>query len=741
MQRLKVGILVGGKSIEREVSLNSGRTVCDHLDTSRYDVVPIFQTSEGILYLLPWRFLHRGKIADFEHRLEKEAQRISWDSLKQLVDFVYIAFHGRFGEDGCVQGFLEVLTIPYFGSKVLASALGMNKPMQKIVLNAAGIRIPKGFVMAPHEIDEEVAHQKMLLERIAKANLVFPLIVKPGHEGSSLGVTRVASIEELAPALLKATAIHEHKRQQVLVEELITGMEFSCIVITDYQTGQLVALPPTEIIIEKAASIFDYDQKYMPGRATKHTPARCSTETTTAIQQISVRVMNALGFSNLGRIDGFVMPDGTICITDPNSFSGMAPSSYAFLQAAEINMTHTGLINHLIETELEAYGMLNSLPHSSHQFNNKPGETDSRIRVGVLLGGSSNEREISLESGRNVCYKLSPQQYAVTPLFVSSTNELHIISQRLLVQNATQEIEELVDTTKPLEWDKLPALFDFIFIGLHGGIGENGSVQGTLEMLGLPYNGSPVLTSALCMDKYRTNELLNAHGIAIPHHALIAHKEWQQTTNKTCPLTFPVVVKPHDDGCSVLVQKADNQSEFEKAVACIFAGNKTHALVEEFIIGTEVTIGVIGNDRPLALPPSQSIAAKGILSIEEKFLPGAGENQTPALLPDAALQLIQKTAEQVFVALGCKGYVRIDCFYQDAQQSPTGEERVVIIEPNTLPGLTPATCLFHQAAEIGIKPMDFVDLIVQLGFEYHTQQPHLSPAQRQLLKHEKSADI
>jgi D-alanine-D-alanine ligase len=133
----------------------------------------------------------------------------------------------------------------------------------------------------------------------------------------------------------------------------------------------------------------------------------------------------------------------------------------------------------------------------------------------------------------------------------------------------------------------------------------------------------------------------------------------------------------------------------------------------------ELTVGVLGNAHPRALPPSQAVTAQAILSIEEKFLPGAGENQTPAPLAQNTLQFVQKSMENVYKAVGCKGYARIDCFYQNAQQSPTGTERVVTLEINTLPGLTPATCIFHQAAEIGMKPMDFIDTIITLGFEQH----------------------
>lgn len=396
-----------------------------------------------------------------------------------------------------------------------------------------------------------------------------------------------------------------------------------------------------------------------------------------------------------------------------------------------------------------------------------------KIRIAVLLGGASNEREISLESGRNVSYKLSAAKYETTVLFVDSELQLFAIPAKLLVRNTTREIQDALTPDMKVLWNNLPKLFDFVFIALHGGAGENGSIQGTLEMLGLPYNGSGVLTSALCMDKYKTNEFLRSKGFDIPEHWLVAREEshvWFDTffathqdacsehspraTDKnplvlsdseasqrvgivskdTSGKIYPLIVKPFDDGCSVMVHKVKNHEELQAACATIFANNKTHALIEEFIQGMELTVGVIGNENPMALPPSQTVATAGILSIEEKFLPGAGENQTPAPLPQAALDFVRSVIAQVYQAVGCKGYARIDCFYQTAEQSKTGKERVVILEINTLPGLTPATCIFHQAAEIGMRPADFLDMIVQLGFEQHTQKAFLTPDQQKLFQ-------
>ncbi len=724
MQTLKVGVLMGGKSIEKEVSFNSGRTVCDHLDTSRYTVVPLFQSDTGTLYILPWKFLHRGKISDFEHRLATEAQVIVWDDLKELVDFVYIATHGRFAEDGTLQGFLEVLGIPYLGSKVLASALGMDKIVQKKFLTMHGIDVAHGINLTPTRIESLAKDSTPLLQELAHEKLSFPLVVKPYKEGSSLGVTIVHEEKELYQALTKAMQASPLKKQAVLIEEKIEGMEFSCIVIAE-RNGNWLALPPTEIVVEENTDFYDYEQKYMPGRASKFTPTRAGSAMNKKIQDVCIKVTQALGFSTISRVDGFVTADQKIIIVDPNTLSGMAPSSFLFREAAELNMSHTQLINHLIETELQQYGVLEAI--EMHEKKKADQMFTKKIRVAVLMGGRTNEREISLESGRNVTYKLSPQKYDVIPLFVSSKLELFKLNQSLLVRNSTKEIEELVSPQNKVAWAELPSIADFIFLGLHGGDGENGAMQGTLEMLGLPYNGSSVLASALCMDKYKAGQFLKHQGFEVPKQLLISQAEWHKnraaiTQKIVQEIGFPAIIKPHDDGCSVMVQKAKKEADVVPAIEQLFAHGKTTALIEECVIGMELTVGVIGNDKAQALPPSQVVTTGDVLSIEEKFLPGAGENQTPANLPAQTIAVVQKTIEELYMALGCKGYSRIDCFYQTATQSPTGKERLVFLELNSLPGLTPATCLFHQAAEVGIKPMDFIDLIIQLGLQEHAPE-------------------
>lgn len=723
-KKLRIGVLMGGMNLEREVSFNSGRTICDHLDTNLYDVVPVFQTLEGDLYLLPWHFLHRGKIADFIDRLSGEAEKISWDDLKNIIDFAYIAMHGRYAEDGILQGMLEVHNIPYLGAKIFASAAGMDKGFHKDLLKAHGLLVPAGIVVRGFQV--ATLNLETLMKRLEAEQVSLPCVVKPVREGSSFGVSVVNEQTLLLDAVKKAAYVN-NVAQDVIVEQKISGMEFVCVSLQKNLNGstEWFSLPLTQVIPEAGTEFFDYEQKYMPGRAAKITPAMCSEQDTQAIMRASERAAAVLGFRTIARIDGILADDGSVYFIDPNSLTGMGPATFLFHQAAEIGMSHAQLINFLIASELRAYGINASL---SLQKDENMVVNSQKLRVAVLLGGDSNEREISLESGRNVCYKLSSDKYEVIPVFVHESMKLFKLSQRMLIQNSTREISALISDDIQLAWSDLPKIADFVFIGLHGGKGENGAVQGALEMLKMPYNGSGVLASSLCMNKYQTNFLLKQKGFDVPHNYLLKADEW---FNKKQPeqeffveqlassFSYPLIVKPSDDGCSVGVHKVANVGEVFTAIDDVFSFGKQEVLIEECVRGMELTCGVYGNDDPIALPPSYSVAKDTVLSIQEKFLPGDGQNITPAPIDQQATTFVQQTLQDVYQVIGCKGYVRIDCFYQTAAQSPTGKQRLVILEINTLPALTPATCLFHQVAETGRKPMAFIDTIIELGFELH----------------------
>ena len=341
MGKLRVGVILGGMSSEREVSLNSGRNVFDNLDREAYDPRAIFMDGEGRFWVIPWQLISQNTTKDITERLEREARRISYEDLKEEIDFAFISLHGKFGEDGCLQGLLELLGIPYTGPGVLASALGMDKHIQQRILQAAGIAVPESALI--REEAWRTDRKGVITELLKRFRL--PLFTKPPREGSSIGVTLVRDEESLAGGIEKALIWD----RAVLVEEYLEGTEFSSIILEE--DGEPRALELTEITPQ--SEYFTYDDKYMPGRCRKFTPPKnIAPEIAETIKREAVRAFKALGFRSYGRIDGFYLNDGRILITDPNSASGMAPSSFFFEQAACAGMLPATIISRLIDNAL-----------------------------------------------------------------------------------------------------------------------------------------------------------------------------------------------------------------------------------------------------------------------------------------------------------------------------------------------------------------------------------------------------
>jgi D-alanine-D-alanine ligase len=341
MDKLRVGVILGGISSEREVSLNSGRNVYDNLERDTFDPKAIFMDSQGRFWNIPWQLISQNTTTDITERLEQEARRISYEGLKEEIDFAFISLHGKYGEDGCLQGLLELLHIPYTGPGILASALGMDKHIQQMILRAAGIGVPESCLIREGEwrTDQEGV-SKALCDRFG-----FPMFTKPPREGSSIGVTLVRDQTSLVRGMEEALKWDS----AVLVEERLDGTEFSSIILEE--DGEPRALEVTEIIPQ--SDYFTYDDKYMPGRCRKSTPPKgIPSDAVEAIKKEAVRAFKALGFRSYGRIDGFYLKDGRIHITDPNSSSGMAPSSFFFEQAACHGMLPSMIISRLIENAL-----------------------------------------------------------------------------------------------------------------------------------------------------------------------------------------------------------------------------------------------------------------------------------------------------------------------------------------------------------------------------------------------------
>jgi D-alanine-D-alanine ligase len=295
-----------------------------------------------------------------------------------------------------------------------------------------------------------------------------------------------------------------------------------------------------------------------------------------------------------------------------------------------------------------------------------------------------------------------------------------------------------------------------VFIALHGRPGEDGAIQSELEKVGLSYNGSGKESSETTIDKYKTNEILLHHGFFVAKHGLITKNEWELNKEKVLQkinteYTYPLIAKPVDDGCSSAVKKIKNSEELDAFANLIFRNEESldkHAasllhikekeefpqkqvlLIEELISKNnashflEITGGMLTTLNANheieyeVFEASEALSEGDILSLEEKFLAGQGQNITPARYSriESERQKISETVKETLgkaaKVLNVVGYCRIDAFVRI--YNPDKVE-VIFIEVNSLPGMTPATCIYHQAAINGYTPYQFIDSILDFG--------------------------
>ena len=298
MQRKKIAVLMGGPSAEREVSLNTGNAILEALREKNYDVVGID--------LDPTQLVEQLR----EHKIE----------------VVFNAIHGLYGEDGRLQGALELLGIPYTGSGVLASAMAMDKGISKRLFVSVDIPTPRYQLLLRQDgIGEEVLD-------IILAEFEAPFVVKPSTQGSTIGLTIVQEPEELAEALQKAFSYD----REVLVEEFIDGSELTVAIIG----GQMPeALPVIEIV--PYSGLYDYHSKYTKGATEYFVPARIDAETALLTQEVSLAAFKILGCSGVARVDVRLDPTNHPYVLEVNTIPGMTATSLVPKAAAAAGQSKT----------------------------------------------------------------------------------------------------------------------------------------------------------------------------------------------------------------------------------------------------------------------------------------------------------------------------------------------------------------------------------------------------------------
>ena len=332
-----------------------------------------------------------------------------------------------------------------------------------------------------------------------------------------------------------------------------------------------------------------------------------------------------------------------------------------------------------------------------------------RVRVAVLLGGRSSEHDISLASARSVLEALDPDRYDTVSVAIGRDGRWEL---------GTGENGAIAETL-PVPTSKVPATLgevDVVFPVLHGPFGEDGTVQGLLELAGVPYVGAGVLGSALAMDKDVFKAVMRDRGIPVTRNITLRLGEEPRN-----PFGFPVFVKPARLGSSVGISKARDEEELAVAVELAFRHDEK-VLVEELVEGIEVECGVLGNEQPEASLPgeivSHGFSGEDWYDYSAKYEEGGMDLVVPPRLPEETNERVRELAVRAFVAGECEGMARVDFFVR-----PDGE--VLVNELNTIPGFT-ATSVYAKLFEAsGVPYPELVDRLVQLALDRHERRSRL----------------
>jgi D-alanine--D-alanine ligase len=783
-----IALLCGGPSLERGISLNSARSVLDHLGAD-VEIVPFYLDLLKNPYRISIGQLYSNTPSDFDFKLARTASPLKPDQLVhalQEVDLVFPLIHGAYGEGGELQSFLEVNGIPFIGSSSRACRQVFDKHQANERLKQLGYFTYPQLLVKESQPIREVEQN---LEKFFAEHSLERAVVKPAAGGSSICVFSVSSPQQ---TLDKISLIFARKiDHRVVVEPFVQGTEFTCIVLQD-RKHRPVALLPTEIETDyEGHEIFDYRKKYLPtSQVAHHCPPRFEYTVVEAIRTQSEELFSLFGMRDFARFDGWLDSLGRIWFSDFNPISGMEQNSFLFQQSARVGLSHRALLKSILVNACrrEAVPLRPIEAGNPHQ---------TRKPVHVLFGGSTSERQVSLMSGTNAWLKLRrSSRYAPRPFLLDLEHQVWELPYGLTLYHTVEEIMDNcaqagqdAEAMRPLAGEikhrlmseppgsgddffiprkmSLEEFLDsspFVFIGLHGGLGEDGRLQAMLEKRSIPFNGPGEGPSRTAMDKWETGEIvdrLNIGGVSSVPKSLVPLGTLPPGDSQAVRRTFAetletlkcetLLVKPRADGCSSGIVHLHGPEDllayldFLRSRASFipkntFGGQKEHVelplqevdelLLEKFISTDritvtdhtleyervngwiEITAGVLEQEGRLQVfNPSLTVSEGEVLTVEEKFQGGTGINITPPPEEVVGHQAIARAKDlllQVAQGFNITGYARLDAFLE----VDTG--RVMLIEVNTLPALTPSTVLFQQALSCDppIFPRELIETLI-----------------------------
>jgi addiction module HigA family antidote len=605
VKTLRVAVLCGGPSLERGISLNSARSVLDHLSSEEVEITPLYVDVYKNFYALSPSQLYSNTPSDFDFKLQSTAQKLTTEDLLQIlheVDIVFPVIHGAFGENGELQAFLESHKIPFVGSSSATCQRMFDKH------DAASLLRRYGYPTLPTVVLRKGSPrlEKTIQEFFATHSLQRA-VVKPIAGGSSIGVSSACSPQE---ALEKALKLFDsHLGDEALLEPFCTGREFTVIVLQN-PDGTPVALIPTEIqVTYDNGGLFDYRRKYLPTTNTHwFCPPRFDDGVVDQIRGQAEELFTLFHMRDFARLDGWFLDDGTLLFSDFNPISGMEQNSFIFQQASRIGLTHGDLLRCILS---HACGR-----ETIKMPENPQTTTQAAQPVHILFGGDTAERQVSLMTGTNVWLKLRKStKFPPVPFLLDQHMNVWKLPYTHALNHTVEEIYEhccaadktvgriqrvltdiqrrLVcapqnytprdDLPTKLSFDEFVALSAsknaFVFLALHGGEGENGILQEKLERASLRFNGSGAQTSQLCMDKQATGQAIAAmahpsimtvpkRGVSLSAlHALAEpalNTFWQTLQRELSSETF--IIKPQRDGCSAGIVRLFAAQDLKKYV-------------------------------------------------------------------------------------------------------------------------------------------------------------------------------
>lgn len=355
-----------------------------------------------------------------------------------------------------------------------------------------------------------------------------------------------------------------------------------------------------------------------------------------------------------------------------------------------------------------------------------------KLRVGLIFGGRSGEHEVSLTSARGIMQAIDRTKYEVVQIGITKAGQWLVggdVHQQLaaaaaghpVIEQSLMQVDAAVDAHDVMSnlvlWTEQAGPLDVIFPVLHGPFGEDGTVQGFLELIGLPYVGAGVTASAAGMDKAICKDIFRAHGLPIVIHRVFLRREWQADPEAViaeceAAMPYPMFVKPANLGSSVGIHKAKNRAQLQAGLADA-ARYDRKLIVEEGLEAREIEVSVLGNDEPLASLPGEIIPSREFYSYAAKYIDASSELLIPAPLSQEHTELIQQLAIMAFKALDCAGLARCDFLLE----KETGE--VFINELNTMPGFTPISMYPKLWAASGLAYAALIDRLIELALERH----------------------